>query len=286
MRNLNHPKPTTKQFMKSKYIHMLITLVMAASAHAQTQVGTLAIANTVGGTTVRYDPDTGTLNTQNAGGPVNITSSFIGYSQNQNGTTDTSDIGLNSFSTAFSIFTLSTANSTSFAGAAQWSFDLSPLDSYLSANSLAAAALSLNLAFTQNNSSGNYDVYLSYTGDGMTLTPLDTTAAGNYTDFFVPGNSANVGDVVNGKFKVIAQNAGGANTPFNDSIDLLSLYNSGVKQFDLMLVSATYGPGGKYTVSKTGNGIFLTTAAVPEPSSAALLSGLGLIGLLLRRRRS
>jgi hypothetical protein len=276
----------TKQFTKSTNIPLLLTLAVATIAQAQTQIGTLDIANTVGGTTVRYDPNTGTLNTQNAGGPVNITSSFIGYSQNQNGTTDTSDIGLNSYSTAFSIFTLSTANSTSLAGAAQWSFDLSPLDSYLSANRLAASTLSLNLAFTQNNSSGNYDVYLSYTGDGMTLTPLNTTAAGNYTDFFAPGNSANVGDVVNGKFKVMAQNAGGASTPFNDSIDLLSLYNSGVKQFDLMLVSATYGPGGKYTISKTGNGIFLTTVAVPEPSSAALLGGLGLIGLLLRRWQS
>ena len=271
-----------------RHIPLLLVLIMAGSAHAQTQIGSLALNPTVT-TTTYYDPSTPTLTTQNAGGPVNITSSFIGYTQNQGGATPdpATDIGLHTYSASTTIYQLNRYASTTDAGAVQWSFDLSPLDTYLSANNLSASTLNLQLNNITASVLGSYqgfDVYISYTSalEGMTLTPLDTTATGNYTDFYAPGRAASVGSVVNGKFKVVAQDAGAT---LNDTIDLLSLYNSGVKQFDLMAVSASYGAGSQFKVP-LASGIYLDTTAVPEPSSAALgiLGGLGLFGVLLRRR--
>lgn len=269
-----------------KNIQILLATIMAGSAHAAvTQIGTFALVNNIGGTIVRHDSNTGTLGTQNAGGPVNIPSSFIGYSQQMGGVSpDDNDLGLRTFSSSTLIHNLSKSTSTSVAGGVQWSFDLTPLDAYLSTNSLTATTLDLRLALSQNNTSGTYDSYLSYTNatESMSLTALPTTATGIRSDFFGPGNAANVGDVVDGKFKVIAKDIGGNNYAATTTVDLLDLYNSGVKQFNLTLVGATFSSTSQQiTVSQGTSGIYLD--AVPEPSSA-LLAGMGLLGLLRRRR--
>lgn len=258
----------------------------AGSAHAAvTQIGTFSLPNNIGGTIVRYDPNTGVLTTQNAGGPVNIQSSFIGYSQNMGGgTPNASDLGLRTFTGQTLIHNLTTTSSSTLAGGVQWSFDLTPLDAYLADNTLTATVLELRLRPQQNNTSGTYNSYLSYTNvtESISLRALPTTATAIRTDFFAPGNAADVGDVVNGEFKVIAKGIGGNNYGATTTVDLLSLYNSGVKEFNLTLVGASFASSGQQiTFAAGGNGIFLD--AVPEPTTA-LLASLGMLGLLRRRR--
>jgi hypothetical protein len=269
-----------------KHIPILLAALMAGSAHsAVVQIGTLALVNNIGGTIVRYDPNTGTRSTMDAGGPINITSSFIGYSQNMGGgTPDASDLGLRTFSTQTTIHSLSTASNANAAGGVQWSFDLTPLDTYLATNTLTATTLELRLRPVQNNTSGTYHSFISYTNvaESITLTNLPTTASGIRTDFFVPGNAASVGDIVNGDFKVIAKGIGGANYAATTTVDILDLYNSGVRQFNLTMVANVFASSTQQiTISSGGNGIFLE--AVPEPSSA-LLASLGMLALLRRRR--
>jgi hypothetical protein len=284
---LSYIHPSVKEPMKTKkHIPILLAALMAGSAHAAVvQIGTLALVNNIGGTTVRFDPDTGTRTTQNAGGPVNIPSSFIGYSQNMGGgTPDANDLGLRTFSTSTTIHNLSKSTSGTLAGGVQWSFDLTPLDAYLATNTLTATTLELRLRPSQNNTSGTYNAYISYTNaaESITLTNLPTTATAIRTDFFAPGNAANVGDVVNGDFKVIAKGIGGNNYATTTAVDLLGLYNSGVKQFNLSMVAAVFSSDSQQiTIGSGGNGIFLE--AVPEPSST-LLASLGMLALLRRRR--
>lgn len=270
-----------------KSIQILLATIMAGSAHAAVvQVGTLALVNNIGSDVItRYDPNTGTRSTMNAGGPINITSSFIGYSQNMGGgTPDASDLGLRTFSTQTTIHSLSTASNANAAGGVQWSFDLTPLDAYLADNSFTATTLELRLRPVQNNTSGTYHSFISYTNaaESIMLTNLPTTASGIRTDFFVPGNAASVGDVVNGDFKVIAKGIGGNNYATTTTVDLLGLYNSGVRQFNLTMVANVFATSTQQiTIGSGGNGIFLE--AVPEPTTA-LLAALGMLGLLRRRR--
>ena len=258
-------------------------LITGTSQAAVVQIGELILVNNIG-TATRYDPNTGTLNTQNSGGPVNIPSTFIGYSQLMGGETPSADdLGLRTFSTSTQILNLSKNSSTSLAGGVQWTFDLTPLDSYLAGNSLTATTLRLQLDIRPNNTSGIFNSYISYTNarEGITLTPLPATATGIYTDFHAPGNAATVGSVVNGDFKVIGKGLGGNNYDASTVVPLLDLYNSGVRQFSVTLVGASFSSSGQQVSVDGSSGLFLET--IPEPS-AAFLGGLGALVLLRRRR--
>lgn len=224
-----------------------------------------------------------------SGAPVAINSAFSAVSSEYNGTLNTAnDIALQTFTARTNIFQLNRYGGG--YGIVQWHFDLTPLDGYFAAHpgqSLTSLDLDLNVDAPQGGALMNYDVYLSYTNpsEGITLTPIDMTQAGNHTgtnqaDFYTPAQSSSVGSIVNGDFKVLKL---GGTADVNLSDSLLSLYESGVREFNLMMGSSNYGQNKTFGILD-GSGLSITTVAIPTPE--ALPAGLMLLTLIgLGRRR-
>ena len=271
----------------------LSSLVLGActlpAAAAAIQVGDFRLSTNDVSALTYYDPGFSGFTTRAvAGAPEQVNSAFSGTSQNTGGTTpDTDDIGLKTFSSATQIRQLSRFTSKAVdsnqsvqrAGAVQWSFDLAPLDNYVTTTGQSLTAIDLDLVLAASDTNMLYDVYLSYTSAaaGTTLTGIPAPGGDVYTAFFEPASTASVGDIVGGKFEVLAQDASG-NQTISDS--LLTLYNDGVRDFNLIFASGDFGSSRTFNV-EAGSGLSIT--AIPEPASAALV-GVGLIALLGRRR--
>lgn len=284
------------------YLHPIgLLLGLSPLVHAAgTQIGDLRLSsNAYSGGFTYFDPASGgDLTRAVVGAPVGVNSNFIAVTQNSDGGTpsDTDDIGLRTYSSSTQIRTINRFGSDQDgpgalggpqrAGAVQWTIDLSPIGGYLSTNNLALSALDLRLLTnpSDDTAAAEYDVYLSYTNpaESIALAGLNTgLTAGddNYDDFWFPAQSTAEGAIANGTHKVIELDFTG---DMDTTIDLLALYNSGVEDLNLMVVSGAFFSGRTITIND-GSGISIDTVAVPEPG----VSVLGLLGgfALLRRRR-
>lgn len=173
------------------------------------------------------------------------------------------DIGLQTYSSSTLIKNMSRFASSTNAGVAQWSIDLSPLDAYLATNSLNLDALRLDLLADMNDEAREFDLYLSYTdpAEPISLVGINRdNAALNYCDLFDPADGAFVGDIVNGTHKVLI-----ANTPGDMDIteDLLALYNAGVRDLNLIIASSAFYSGDNVSILD-GSGLFIETSGSPN----------------------
>lgn len=101
------------------------------------------------------------------------------------------------------------------------------------------------------------------------------------------------GDNYGGNYYVLKRDIVGAkDVQETISRDLLTLYNEGVREFNVMIAAGDFMPGRSFNID-VGSGISITTspsalsasaAAVPEPTSLAL-AAISMIGLLQYRRR-
>lgn len=256
---------------------------------APIQVGTLVIEDTVpDGAT--FDPGFGTLhggtalNTQAvAGAPVDIFSSFSGTSGDTDAATDGGDIGLDTEPNSFFISRLGRFAGTGNAGGVQWEIDLSPLDAYLSSNSLSLTSLYIALDLFFNDLNSEADVYLSYTdaAQSITLTDFATDSTAAAADWTNPAQG-NLGNIVNGTHEVISLAVSGA--PYQSTIDLLSLYNAGVRDINLVFAHQEFWGTGDSVEVLLPSGVYIDTIPVPEPSGIGLLA-LGGVVFAHRRRR-
>jgi len=170
-----------------------------------------------------------------------------------------------------------------------WSFDLTSLGSYLSSNNLKldGATIALNTTATSGSPPLTYDALLSFDGGGLTETKVSSDPTTNYNTLTAPSNGvagsttlSSANNVAN-KYYVLAQEVSAAQAL---SVDIGSLYNAGVRKFDLILSSSSFGTSRSFNISD-GSGVFITTSPTPEPGSLGL-AGVVAAGLLSRRRRS
>ena len=146
-----------------------------------------------------------------------LVATFSGLSQVANGNLQglvnpAEDFRLRSFTTTTQIQNISRFNDPPtltpgvppFAGALQWAFDLTPLESYLSAEGLSLSALEANLdinyAAIGTSGGRTYDVLLSYTNaaENIALTSISTTVdpgqSGSATNGLILAASRDAGD--------------------------------------------------------------------------------------------
>lgn len=275
---------------------LALFLFSAGLAHVDAgviQIGDFRMDGSTYGTDTFFDPGFSETTRDVLGAPVNITSAFAGTSEEAGraptpDVTGDTDIGLRTWSSATRIYTMNRYTSSSNGGvsgvarigAVQWSFNLTPLDSYLSGNGLTLTALDLDLVLGLTGSDP-HDVYLSYTDAtaGTTLTGISATdSSANYYDFWWAANGATVGDFIGNKFEVLQKGQTGNGT-VSDS--LLTLYNSGVREFSLSFMTGGYSPLGDITNINDGSGLSITT--IPEPAALGLVGVFG-AGLLFIRR--
>ena len=278
MKNMN-----IRTIMKAKLTTTLLALAVAgASLHGQilvVDVGDFRIGATTYSETTRFDPGFSETTRAVVGAPVQVNSTFSGTSQNPGeAVPDDDDIGLRTFSAATQINTLNRfASSTdggttgaARAGAVQWSFSLASITSYLAANDLTAAELSLRMVTTVSDAAREYDLYLSYTlpAEGMSLTSISAdNARTNYDTFWWPSQSADEGDLVGGTHEILQLQHTGA---MDFTFDLLPLFQAGVEEFNLIMASGDFLSSRTIGIDE-GSGISL--AAIPEPRVYALLFG-------------
>lgn len=272
----------------------LLGLACPASSHAAlVQVSTLVPEDTFA-TDVSYDPGFGTLHASAAlttrqvvDAPVDILSDISGTSGASGGTAaDGSDITLNVFSTSLRIKQLGRFGADTLSGGVRWAIDLSPLDGYLSSNTLDLSALQINLdmSFSDQNSEG--DIYLSYTdaAQSITLTEFGVTSSEVATDWTNPAIAGGVGAIVGGSHEVVALDVNDSSNPHPETIDLLPLYNAGVRDVNLVIATEGFWGGGDNLSILLGSGVYIETVAVPEPATLGFLVTLT-TGLAVRARR-
>lgn len=218
-----------------------------------------------------------------SGAPVAANVVFSGAAQRSDGNNRAE---VKYFSNLAQIVQLSRYNSTSAAGVLQYSIDLSNYDAYLSDNGLMAEAIEIRLN-TGGHTDYGYDVYLSYAyaPQAITRIGIDTSvdaAASNYTNIYAVGNAGEVGSIAGGTLLVLAK----SENNYTLSMDVADLYNSGVRQFELIIASANFGQNRNLNILET-SGVFLTAVAIPESGTYGLIGGASAMGLvLLRKRRS
>jgi len=277
----------------TKLIILCLLATGMASTHAgEIQVGDFRIGSTTySGAYTHFDPGFSETTRAVAGAPVNINSTFTGTTQNPGGASPDSatDIGLRTYSGTTVIrnmnrYKSSTDGGTSGAariGIVQWNFDLTPLDGYLSGNGLSLTALDLDLALDLPGGDG-YEVFLSYTdaGAGTTLTGINTTDAGANYNLWWEQESINAatGDIVGGKYEILAKNQV-ADATVSDS--LLALYGNGVREFNLTLMTPDYNSAQQ---TKIGDGSGLSITTIPEPATLGLVALFGAGAIFIRRR--
>jgi hypothetical protein len=132
-------------------------------------------------------------------GLPDVASAFSGLSQISDGTVEDqtasgaeTDIRITTFAASTRIRNLNRYNVVNYrlpfqSGSLQWSFDLTPIDSYLTTNSLTLDALDLGL-ITTISGTGDYDILLSYTNPAESITKagISTTVGASK-----PGSTAN-----------------------------------------------------------------------------------------------
>lgn len=283
------PSESTLRLAMLAHVAALSAAALCVNASgAPIQVGTLVIEDTVpDGAT--YDPGFGTLHNQTAlitqlvpGAPVDVVSSFSGTSGAVDGVTDGGDIGLNTDPNSFSISRLGRFGGTTNAGGVQWGIDLSPLETYLTSNSLPLSALYIGLDVDFSDLNSEMDVYLSYTDASQSIALTNfalnsTDAATNWTN---PAQG-NLGSIVNGTHEVIALNVSGA--PYQNTIDLLPLYDAGVRDVNLVFAHQEFWGNGDVAAIQFDSGVYIDTTLVPEPASVGMLV-LGGLSVVLRKR--
>ncbi|MEM9080723.1 MAG: PEP-CTERM sorting domain-containing protein [Verrucomicrobiota bacterium] len=278
--------------MKKIPYFLALASALPASA-ALVQISTLIPDDTLSANAV-YDPGFGTLHSNDtyitrtiAGAPVSLTSDISGTSGASGGASPDSsrDITLNTFSTTLRINYLGRFGDTTRAGGVRWTIDLSPIDSYLSTNSLGLTALQINLDMAFSDQNSESDIYLSYTNaaEGIAIADIDLNSTDLATNWTTPGNSVSVGSIANGTHKVLALNANDTSNPHPDSIDLLPLYEAGVRDLNLVFATPGFWGGGDNLVINLESGVYLETTVIPEPSTLALV-GLSTLAILRRRR--
>ncbi|MEJ6560991.1 MAG: hypothetical protein QNL77_04755 [Akkermansiaceae bacterium] len=172
------------------------------------------------------------------------------------------DIGIRTFSETTTIRALSRFASDNAAGVVQWAIDLAPLETYLTENSFGLDSLDLRLATSASDSSKAFDVYLSYDDSDGSIKLINTSldsAAANYNIFFQPAIGAEVGDIINGTHRLLVANSSG---DFNLNESVLSLYEAGVRNFNIIIASSDFYSGRTLGIS-SGSGIFIETNNSP-----------------------
>lgn len=242
-----------------------------------------------------FDPGFGPQSTRAVpGAPVAVDTQFSGTTQNVDGLIESgTDLGLQTYTPVTQVVQLTRyavdpdgpGGEVGFQriGMVQWHFDLTPLDNYLSTNSLKLDALDLGLIVDAlNDETMVLDIYLSYTNPSESISLTNISAASgedNYNNFWLPTLNSNAGDVVNGTHKVLVKASPG---DLALSTSLLSLYNQGVRQFNLIMTTPSYSASRTYEIEE-GSGLSITTSPIPEPASAAVLGVSGLILIATRR---
>jgi|GEM_PF-2875127 len=375
------------------FFALIMTLLPLSSSSVQagdTLVGTFALnvneypSNTIVETWSNVTPNT--ADTFNDPALPRIFSTFSGLSSRANGTLDADDIQLRSFSSNTVIIRPNRGGTDpdgpggqggqQLVGAVQWSFDLSPIQTYLTDNNLSLTALDLDLVTIAEGTSDNreYDVLLSYTNPVQSITkagistalatvPGDATTSGaaeNYNNIWLPLHDADAGaiagdfdgnlvvegddlplwetgygidsdagvsngdangdgavdgtdfliwqrnldntaellpeegDIFGGNYLVLGRDRTGSQTAGQLQQSLLSLFNSGVTEFNLILTSgAFWGNGTRISIDNSAGLSISTTPAiqgvanfaVPEPSSFALI-GLAVLAAMISKRNS
>lgn len=289
---------------KGTCLASVIALGLACTANAGVdQVGDLRIGAATYETDTPFDPGFTETTRSVAGAPVEVNSTLTGGSQNAGGGTPSTgtDVFLRTYSSVTQINNLSRytpslnggASGPARVGMIQWNIDLTPIDGYLAGNALALTALDLDFNFDPSDDGKKYDIYLSYTnaGESISLASIDNSTVGydgdgnggagslNWTNFFNPARGSTAGDIINGTHKVLAVDITGNLT---SSESLLALYNAGVREINLQIAAGDYWAARQFKVNE-GAGISITTEPVPEPASLGLISA-GLLLVLGRRR--
>ncbi|MDA8975034.1 PEP-CTERM sorting domain-containing protein [Akkermansiaceae bacterium] len=281
--------------MKFKSSFPLLICISPLAHAASTQIGDLRLpSNTYSGSFTYFDSASGgDLTRAVSGAPVPINSTFTAITQNPDGGTPstTEDIGLRTFTSATQIrtinrFAASTAPSggTRRVGGVQWTINLSSLSGYLTSNSLSLTALDLGLNTSVSDATKEYDVYLSYTNptESITIAGLSTGAnsgSDNFDNVWFPAFSSSEGSIVGGTHKIVELGHSGVLT---STIDLLPLYNAGVENVNLSILSGDFFSGRTLNIDD-GSGLSIDTAPIPEPATS-LFSMLAALGVLRRRR--
>ena len=272
----------------------LVAVLSVVSAYGGViQIGDFRIGSTDYTADTYFDPAITNGTRSVIGAPVQVNSTFTATTQTPGGTPDSAtDMGIRTWSSSLTLINMQRyaastdggATGAARIGVAQWNFNLSPLDSYLSNNSLGLTALDLDLVLDLPGGDG-YEVFLSYTdaGAGTTLTSTSGTDARHNYDLWWAAESvsATAGTIVNGQFEVLAMNQVLDGT-ISDSI--MALYGNGVREFNLMLMTPDYNAA-QQTKILDGSGLSITTEVIPEPATIGML-GLGaLMTLIIRRIR-
>ncbi|BCX47458.1 hypothetical protein HAHE_13660 [Haloferula helveola] len=236
------------------------------------QVGDLRISNNShSNTDVHFDPAIGPFDTRNvAGAPLQLNSLFTASSQvpTSGGPGDPStDLGVQTNPASIEFrnlnrFASSTDGGLTGAGrlgAFQYEIDLSPVEDYLTGpgSTDTLNALTLDLVFSLSDTGKAYDVYLSYTeaGESITETSISTDSELNYDNFYWPSQSAAEGDVVNGTHKILKL---GTTGNLSESTNILGLYNAGVRKLLVSVMMPSFFSGRTLTV-ESGSGISIGT---------------------------
>lgn len=277
----------------------MLTIFSTAQA-GSIQIGDFRLSSGAYSSDTDIDPGSSDSTRSVIGAPVQVNSTFTSGTQNANGTADSNDLELRTFSSVTRLKTLSrftpSVNGTSGAnrvGMVQWDFDLTPLDSYLTSNSLSLTALDLDLITTHSDTNKKLDIYLSYTNpaESIAIASIDMSTVGdsagdggagsnNWTNFYFPARSVSAGSVAGGTHKVLLKDNTG-NLGLNES--LLALYNSGVRDINLSIAAGDFWSGRTISVA-AGSGLSIDTAPIPEPSTCVLLTLACMAALGTRRR--
>ncbi|MEP0761901.1 MAG: hypothetical protein HRF48_04110 [Chloroflexota bacterium] len=279
----------------------VVTLASAAGLAVSAQAADTQItdfrlpADTYSPDRHHFDPGFGPLSTRAVpGAPVTLDAQFSGTTQNIDGVVDPlTDIAVRTYTPVTQIVQISRygvdpdgiggVNGIQRIGIVQWHFDLTPLDSYLATNGLKLDALDMDLIVDAlNDETMLLDIYLSYTNpaESISLTNISATSAeDNYNNFWLPTLNHVAGDIVNGTHKILTKDDPG---DLSLNASLLSLYNQGVRQFNLIMTTPSYSANRTYEI-EAGSGLSITTSPLPEPASAAVLGASGLILIATRR---
>jgi len=146
----------------------------------------------------------------------------------------------------------------------QFALDLEQLEVFLTENEEVLTTLDLKMLFDVADNAPAFDLYLSYTQplDEIELTPISTDPTKIYRDLWLPAQSLNEGDVVNGTHRILKLQTMG-DQDFSESI--LALYESGVRQVNLVLVSGGFYANSRQLAILDGAGLMVGTDVAPEP---------------------